>query len=118
MKAVILLCTLAMASLPALGAPSEAQKAACKAKVERVISATGKVLGMGNGVGHLGGAEITGSKKLEGGTLVYIYSGGVLSANNVDGYLSGTGAETEVIFNGTGCEISKISINTGADYRR
>lgn len=96
---------------------AHASDANCIANADVALARVAKTLGLGNGVGHIGGSEILERSKNENGDTVLKIGGGVLAANDTDGYLTGTGATIEMIETKRGCKVNSVSISTGADFR-
>jgi hypothetical protein len=96
---------------------AHASDASCIAKADIALAKVAQTLGLGKGVGHIGGSEITNQTKDDSGHRVLTISGGVLAANDTDGYLTGTGAIIEMIETKKGCFVNSVSVSTGADFQ-
>lgn len=101
----------------ALGATiAHADDASCVKKADLVLANVAKTLSMGNGVGHIGGSEVLKRAKDANGNLILTIGGGMLAADDTDGYLVDTDATVEMVETKNGCEVASISVGTGAAW--
>lgn len=88
----------------------------CQTSAVKTLKKVAASLGLGKNVTHLGGTELLGIKTSDSGKTIYIFGGGVLARENLDGYISGSSATIEMIADQKGCVVNSIKVNTGADF--
>jgi hypothetical protein len=90
----------------------------CQKKADQALAKVAEALGMGKGVGHIGGSDLTEKKTDSEGNLFMIFNGGPLASQIDDGYRSGTGAVVRMVVAGkASCLVDNVVIDTGASFQ-